>query len=84
MEPILSEYKKYQRELVKKYGERSVVLLQVGSFYEIYSVENDFGKTEQVSKILNILQTLKFKIINLIFFPQHHEFKQFKRPIFFL
>ena len=61
MGSILREYKKYQRELVKKYGERSVVLLQVGSFYEIYAVENDFGKTEQVSKILNILQTLKNK-----------------------
>ena len=61
MGSILREYKKYQLSLVKKYGERSVVLLQVGSFYEIYAVENDFGKTEQVSKVLNILQTLKNK-----------------------
>ena len=61
MGSILKEYKKYQQELVKKYGEQSVVLLQVGSFYEIYGVENNFGKTVQVSKILNILQTLKNK-----------------------
>ena len=47
MGSILREYKKYQRELVKKYGERSVVLLQVGSFYDISSA----GLINKVFKI---------------------------------
>jgi len=38
---ILKEYIKYHDENVKKYGENTVVLMQVGSFYEIYSVQND-------------------------------------------
>ena len=38
---ILKEYIKYHDDNVKKYGENTVVLMQVGSFYEIYSVQND-------------------------------------------
>ena len=36
---ILKEYLKYHEENTKKYGENTVVLMQVGSFYEIYSVQ---------------------------------------------
>ena len=28
-------------ENIKKYGQNTVVLMQVGSFYEIYSVQNE-------------------------------------------
>ena len=38
---ILKEYLKYHDENIKKYGENTVVLMQVGSFYEIYSVQNE-------------------------------------------
>lgn len=38
---ILKEYLKYHDKNVKRYGENTVVLMQVGSFYEIYSVQND-------------------------------------------
>ena len=38
---ILKEYIKYHDENIKKYGENTVVLMQVGSFYEIYSVQNE-------------------------------------------
>ena len=38
---ILKEYLKYQDENIKKYGENTVVLMQVGGFYEIYAVVND-------------------------------------------
>ena len=61
MGSILKEYMKYQLDLENKYGTNSVILMQVGSFYEIYSVDNKFGKTIEVSKILNILQTKKNK-----------------------
>jgi DNA mismatch repair protein MutS len=38
---ILKEYIKYHDENTKKYGENTVVLMQVGGFYEIYAVENE-------------------------------------------
>ena len=38
---ILKEYLKYHDENIKKYGKNTVVLMQVGSFYEIYSVKNE-------------------------------------------
>ena len=38
---ILKEYLKYHDENIKKYGENTVILMQVGSFYEIYSVQNE-------------------------------------------
>ena len=38
---ILKEYLKYHDENIKKYGENTIVLMQVGSFYEIYSVQNE-------------------------------------------
>ena len=38
---ILKEYLKYHDENIQKYGENTVVLMQVGSFYEIYSVQNE-------------------------------------------
>tara|TARA_E500000178_G_scaffold347556_2_gene401075 strand:- start:736 stop:3813 length:3078 start_codon:yes stop_codon:yes gene_type:complete len=38
---ILKEYLKYHDENIKKYGQNTIVLMQVGSFYEIYSVQNE-------------------------------------------
>ena len=38
---ILKEYLKYHDENIKKYGKNTVILMQVGSFYEIYSVQNE-------------------------------------------
>ena len=38
---ILKEYLNYHYDNIKKYGENTVVLMQVGGFYEIYSVINE-------------------------------------------
>ena len=38
---ILKEYLKYHNENIKKYGKNTVVLMQVGGFYEIYAVINE-------------------------------------------
>ena len=48
MTPILREYVDYVNEYKKEYGEQTVVLMQVGSFYEIYAVLND---TEQIGEV---------------------------------
>ena len=38
---ILKEYLNYHNKYIKIYGEKTVVLMMVGQFYEIYGVIND-------------------------------------------
>ena len=38
---ILNEYISIHDEYTKKYGKDTIVLMEVGSFYEIYAVIND-------------------------------------------
>lgn len=58
---IYQEYYDAQKDLEKKYGKRSIVLMQVGSFYEAYGVNlpNNkppikIGHTEEISDILSM------------------------------
>lgn len=51
------EYYEAQNELEKKYGARSIVLMQVGSFYEMYGVDTEeikIGHVDSISKILSM------------------------------
>lgn len=66
MLPILSEYLKHFNLYFEQYGEHIAVLMQVGSFYEIYGVDNDtqkMGNTIELANILNIVLTRKNKNI---------------------
>lgn len=59
---IFTEYFKAQTELEEKYGPQSIVLMMVGSFYEMYGVDTDtikVGKTEEAHNILGMTMTLK-------------------------
>lgn len=38
---ILNSYINYRNEYIKKYGENTVVLMEIGTFFEIYAVIND-------------------------------------------
>lgn len=38
---IIDDYLEYTEEYKKKYGEKCIVLMQVGSFYEIYSINDN-------------------------------------------
>lgn len=66
MTSLLEEYFKAQRELENKYGEMSVVLMEVGKFYEAYGVilPNEkqpvkIGYTQEISDILHMQIALK-------------------------
>jgi DNA mismatch repair protein MutS len=66
MLPILTEYIKLYKQFHEQYGDKTVVLMQVGSFYEIYGIDNDnekVGNAVEVAKILNIVLTRKNKNI---------------------
>lgn len=63
---IITDYFNYLEEYTKIYGENTVVLLQVGSFFEVYSVNNNkekIGNAEEITQLLNIQLTRKNKKI---------------------
>ena len=60
------EYYNYHKKYEKQFGEDTIVLLQNGSFFEVYSQQLDDGSylgvdIHKVSKILNMLVTKKDK-----------------------
>ena len=55
-----------QRFFEKKYGKDSVVFMEIGSFFEVYEVNNDtmqIGKAKEIAELLNIQLTKKNKNI---------------------
>ena len=56
---LLAEYHNCFLETQQKYGEKSVVLMAVGSFYEMYSQNKEYLK--KICNILNVLLTKKNK-----------------------
>jgi DNA mismatch repair protein MutS len=63
---VASEYFKVYSEYSCKYGQKTAVLMQVGSFYEIYGIDNEkqkVGNAVELSQLLNIMLTRKNKKI---------------------
>ena len=63
---LIEQYFKLQKEYEAKYGIMTLVLMQVGSFFEIYGVDNDrekIGDLFNITGMLNILCTRRDKSI---------------------
>jgi DNA mismatch repair protein MutS len=63
---LIATYLQLQELFEEKYGNDTVVLMEVGSFFEIYGVDNakkQIGKTKEIAEILNIQLTRKNKNI---------------------
>lgn len=71
---ILSEKKKLLTEIYfdlqlyfeEKYGKDALVLMEIGTFFEVYEVNNDqikVGKAKEIAELLNIQLTRKSKAI---------------------
>ena len=59
-------YFKLQKMFENKYGKNSVVLMEIGTFFEVYEVNNDdeqIGKAKEIAELLNIQLTRKNKSI---------------------
>src|SRR5690348_17309745 len=57
---LVKEYFKLQKEFEEKYGKDSVILYEVGKFYEIFSYpdnESELTIIDKISEILNIQKT---------------------------
>ena len=64
MASVLSEYLRFFNEYSDKYGSRVAVLMQVGSFYEMYGADSGkckLSNAEELSRILNIVLTRRNK-----------------------
>lgn len=65
MGTVLNDYKKIYNESIKEYGERTVLLYQLGAFLEIYACDekytesNKWGNAKIISELLNIKYTGK-------------------------
>jgi DNA mismatch repair protein MutS len=64
---LLTEvYFDLQQYFESKYGENALVLMEIGTFFEIYEVNNDalkVGKAKEIAELLNIQLTRKNKSI---------------------
>lgn len=59
-------YFKLQKFFEQKYGENALVLMEIGTFFEVYEVNNDeeqIGKAKEIAEVLNIQLTRKNKNI---------------------
>jgi DNA mismatch repair protein MutS len=64
---LLTEiYFELQEYFESKYGDDTIILIEIGSFFEIYEVNNDklkIGKAKEIATLLNIQLTRKNKAI---------------------
>ena len=63
---ILDDYLDYQRKYEEKYGNQTIVLMEVGEFFEMYGLETEDifrGKVSEISQLLGIQKTKKSKAI---------------------
>ena len=64
---LLTEiYIELQQYFEKKYGSNTIILIEIGSFFEIYEVNNSqlkIGKAKEIAELLNIQLTRKNKNI---------------------
>ncbi|MCK5294365.1 MAG: DNA mismatch repair protein, partial [Arcobacteraceae bacterium] len=63
---LTQTYFKLQKLLESKYGTNTIILMEIGTFFEVYEVNNDeeqIGKAKEVAELLNIQLTRKNKSI---------------------
>ena len=58
---ITDEYLYNQKKYSSKYGNKTIVLMQVGSFHEMYATDEEGYNLKELSELLNITLTKKDK-----------------------
>ncbi|RXJ92774.1 DNA mismatch repair protein [Malaciobacter molluscorum] len=59
-------YFKLQKMFEEKYGKNTIILMEIGTFFEVYEVNNEIeqiGKAKEIAELLNIQLTRKNKSI---------------------
>ena len=63
---LTTSYFELQRLFEDKYGKNTIILMEIGTFFEVYEVNNQemqVGKAKEIAEILNIQLTRKNKNI---------------------
>lgn len=60
---VYEEYECYVKKHIDLYGSKTVVLFELGSFYEVYSINDGLVDIKAISEVLNIQVTRKNKSI---------------------
>ena len=68
MSKLVKDYFNYQQEFVDKYGSNTIVLMQVGSFYEFYGLNTDELTYKTVDASLTIDNTHLYTVAKLLGF----------------
>jgi DNA mismatch repair protein MutS len=63
---IHEEYLQYHEKYIYKYGPKTIILMQIGSFYECYSTDTRGPNLFELSDVLNIICTRKDKSVSII------------------
>jgi len=63
MATIFDDYQKYLEKYQLEYGKNTVVLMEVGSFYEMYAIDDSYVDLHNIGNLLNIQVTRKNKNI---------------------
>ena len=71
---IIDDYLEYSKKYKAKYGDKCIVLMQVGSFFELYSIDDSITDNDiyNIADICNIQIAKKNK--NIIEF--YHEYNK--------
>ena len=57
---LIRDYLKKTDELIKEYGEKSIIFMQVGAFYEVYGVQNPETNAIHGSNIKHFSELCEF------------------------
>ena len=55
------QYLDLQKKYSKQYGKKTIVIMEIGSFYEMYGIEEDGGILKEIAELLNIALTKRDK-----------------------
>ena len=61
---IIDDYLKYQDDYKYKYGDNTIILMQIGSFFEMYSITENCPFLYKIGDICNLIVSRKNKAIN--------------------
>ena len=68
MSKLIKEYFQYQDKFIKKYGSDTIVLMQVGSFYEFYGLDTEKLSYKEVDISLDLDNTHLYTVAKLLGF----------------
>jgi len=68
MSQLVKEYFQYQQDFVNKYGADTIVLMQVGSFYEFYGLNTDIISYNSIDANLTLDNIHLYKVSKLLGF----------------